>query len=212
MSILSISRSGAVDLREADADLSRESSPLDGGTAEEPSTLARLRDGHPDALREMMASYWQPLLGYVTRMLGCSDSSEDVVQETFVRLWQCRAGLRSEGSARALVYEIARNLALKRIRHEEVRTRKAADLQQYFSRAAGTPADQTIANELREALDRAIQDLPVRRRDAFVLLRHEGLSLKEVAQVMGLSTQTVANHAVLAMKQLRSTLQRYRQD
>jgi RNA polymerase sigma factor (sigma-70 family) len=212
MTILSIARSGAVGLREADADRSPQSSPVDGDAAVAPGVLARLRDGHPDALRELMASYWQPLLGYVTRMLGCSDSSEDVVQETFVRVWQSRSSLSSEGSGRGLVYEIARNLALKRIRHQEVRTRKAADLRQYFSRTPRTPADQTIATELREALDRAIQDLPVRRREAFVLLRYDGLSLKETALVMGLSTQTVANHAVLAMRQLRSTLQLYRQD
>lgn len=182
----------------------------DDGWQEDGEILTRLQRGDSDALGELMNTYWRPLTGYVARMLGSSDAAEDVVQEVFVRLWQNRARLNSSGSTRSLVYKIARNIVFKLIRHQAVRSRKAFDLRHFFARSTKNPLDQVVDNELRASLELAIGELPPRRRDAFVLLRTEGLSLKETAEVMGVSTQTVANHAALAMKQLRLILQSHR--
>lgn len=186
-----------------------EGSPDDGGPAEDRDALDRLREGEPEALGELMSGYWEPLLAYVTSILGSADASEDVVQETFVNLWKSRTRLAAEGSPRALLYQIARNVALKRVRHRAVRSRKEPQLRQFLERRVRTPMDEALATERRDVLEEAIAALPERRREAFMLVRFEGFSLREAADVMGLSPQTVANHAVLAMKQLRSLLARY---
>jgi RNA polymerase sigma factor (sigma-70 family) len=174
--------------------------------------LERLRDDDPDALGELMAEYWAPLMRYARGMLGCADASEDVVQEAFFRLWCARSTLHTRGSERALVYEITRNLALKRVRHLAIRRRMEANIRQVMARPLATPLDQTLVNEVQSVVERALTLLPERRRDAFILLRCRGLSLKEAATAMGLSTQTVANHAVLALKQMRQILRRYKMD
>ncbi len=174
--------------------------------------LERLREDDPDALGELMAEYWGPLLRYARGMLECADASEDVVQEAFFRLWCARATLHTRGSERALVYEITRNLALKRVRHLAIRNRMEGHIRQVMARPVSTPLDHTMVTERRSVMERALALLPERRRDAFVLLRCQGLSLKEAAQAMGLSTQTVANHAVLALKQLRHMLRHYKVD
>lgn len=173
------------------------------------SRLQRLAEGSEAALGELMAEYWGPLAGYANRMLGCEDAADDVVQETFVRLWSARETLHTRGSERGLVYEIARNLTLKRIRHLAVRRRTEPEVRQALVRTIASPLEQAITTERQCAMEQALDLLPGRRKEAFVLLRCQGLSLREAAEVMGLSTQTVANHAVLALKQLRQILQRY---
>lgn len=192
--------------RSADAPLRSDAQPIGS------EILARLRDGDPDALGELMAAYWKPLVGYVAGTLSSRDAVEDVVQETFVRLWQNRSGLTPSGSPRALLYRIARNLVFKLHRHKGVRRSKEHELRHFLTRGVESPLERVVANEARDILKAAIEKLPERRREAFVLLRWHGFSLKEAAEVMGLSTQTVANHAALAMKQLKECLQSYRHE
>lgn len=157
-----------------------------------------------------MDTFWGPLNGYALRMLGCADASQDVVQDTFVRLWAMRERITCDGSAGALLHQITRNLCLKRVRHWDVRTRKENEVRQAFLKRPVDPLRATMVNEARDVLHEAIDALPPRRREAFVLLRYQGLSLDEAAKVMNLSKQTVANHAVMALQQLRAQLLSYK--
>ena len=174
------------------------------------AVLDRLRNGDRAALAELMDTFWGPLNGYALRMLGCADASQDVVQDTFVRLWAMRERITCDGSAGALLHQITRNLCLKRVRHWDVRTRKENEVRQAFLKRPVDPLRATMVNEARDVLHEAIDALPPRRREAFVLLRYQGLSLDEAAKVMNLSKQTVANHAVMALQQLRAQLLSYK--
>ena len=158
----------------------------------------------------MIDTFWGPLNAYAFRMLACADASQDVVQDTFVQLWAMRDRVTSNSSPVALLHQITRNLCLKRIRHWDVRTKKKGEVREVFLKRAMDPLRATILNETKDVLTEAIDRLPSRRREAFVLLRYQGLSLDEAATVMDLSKQTVANHAVMAMKQLRSDLLSYK--
>jgi RNA polymerase sigma-70 factor (ECF subfamily) len=169
--------------------------------------LARLRTGDADALEQLLARYWAPLVAFVTRVSGAGEA-EDVVQETFCRLWEWRAAWRAEGSVRGLLYRVARNLAISRRRRDDARERAALALGDCREGArAGSPADQAIEQqELRAALDRVVHALPPRRREVFVLRCVHGLSYREIAGIMDTSTQTVANQLSHALATLRVAL------
>jgi RNA polymerase sigma-70 factor (ECF subfamily) len=154
----------------------------------EQGVITRLRSGDPKALEALMREYWAPLVRYVDGVLGDTRDSQDVVQETFIRLWARRERWTIQGSLRSLLYTVARNAALDELRRRE-RTSRAADSASTPS-AITSPADQVVASELESAAAKAVGELPPKRREVFRLSRDEGLSYAEIASVLDLSRTT----------------------
>jgi RNA polymerase sigma-70 factor (ECF subfamily) len=167
--------------------------------------LARIRSGDVEALEALLQEYWGSLKSYAARLLDSEDAADDLVQEAFIRLWEHRERWRLEGSVRALLYTITRNAALDRRKSMRRRQRVQAGFQD-LQRAVPTPAEQAEGRELHDAVQAAVADLPPRRKEVFMLARHDGLSYGQIAEVMGISIQTVANHFSLALADLRRSL------
>jgi RNA polymerase sigma-70 factor (ECF subfamily) len=115
-----------------------------------------------------------------------------------------RKELRIEGSFRALLYTFARNAAIDELRRGARRTGLSAN----FDPPAPQPSPLAALeeSELRGVADAAIASLPPRRREIFRLARTEGLTYKEIAEVLGLSPQTVANQMSRALTALHEAL------
>lgn len=167
--------------------------------------MLRIRDGVSEALEELLHRYWGKLVRYAVRLAPSPDAAEDMVQQAFVTIWKQRKSYQCRGTPQAFLYRIVRNEALQEGRRREVRDRKAPEVAGRRVRAP-TPLEVTTAHELNEAIQKALVDLPARRREAFVLSRYHNLSLSEVADIMGVSPQTAANHVSLAMAELRRAL------
>lgn len=168
--------------------------------------LGRLRADDTSALDDALRRYWGPVLGYLTRWLGSADAAEDVAQRTFVRLWERRQDWRLDGSLRGLLFRVARNLAISDQRNLRARERA----QERFARGAA-PSPRGVLERLEDRqlgarLDVAIRELPARRREVFVLRCVHGFSHREIAALMGISEQTVANQLNRALATLRHLL------
>lgn len=168
--------------------------------------MIALRDGSTAALEALMAVYWAPLVRWAARELGDEDMARDLIQETFVQVWQRRSRWASKGSPRAYLFCITRNLVIDERRRRKVRSRWLLRNRHNEPRRPATPADDLDAVRLWEAYQRALAKLPERRREAFLLVYVQGLSHVEVAEVMQVSPQTVANQIVSAVRQLRESL------
>lgn len=166
----------------------------------------RLVDGDAQAFDLLLQRYWAPLVTYAGRVVGGWDDAADVVQEAFIRLWERRDQWHPDGSVQALLYRIVRRVALDEKKRVEVRRRP--DVREAVPRPTRTPtpAEQVMARELEAAVDRAVAELSPRRREVFILARFQGLSNPEIAEVMGIATQTVANQLCSAVAELRSKL------
>ncbi len=168
--------------------------------------IRRLRSNDEGALELLVATYWHRLVRFVEGFLDQEGSGEDVVQEAFVRLWMRRAELRFEGSLRAFLFTMARNAAIDERRRSGRRAVLATRADPPV--APPSPVAHLEASELRAAAHAAISALPPRRREVFRLARTEGLSYREIADVMGLSPQTVANQMSRALTELHKALDR----
>lgn len=170
--------------------------------------MARVGDGDPSAFQALLDLYWGPLVRYARGMVGGEDSAEDVVQEVFVRVWQHRTEWSAEGSVRAYLFRITRNLSLNHVRDRdaEVKRRETAGYTLVPARWEGRPDEQLARSTLEDEVAEAVAALPPRRREAFVLSRYHGLSYREVADTMGLAEQTVANQMRRALAELRIAL------
>ena len=185
-----------------EAPLHRDGEAADSSDA---ALLERLRRDDGAALHLILQRYWAPLVAYLARLLDSRDLAEDVAQRTCCQLWERRFKWRREGSLRGLLFRVARNYAISERRRRGVELRSATQEATVPARNP-TPVDVLESHQLRAALEGAIGQLPERRREVFVLRCVHGLSYKEIAGVMSISTQTVANQLTLALSALRRDL------
>ncbi|HEY8469354.1 MAG TPA: sigma-70 family RNA polymerase sigma factor [Longimicrobiales bacterium] len=165
--------------------------------------------GDADAFADLVRRYWSPLAAYARRLLGGNrEAGEDLAQEAFLRIWNGRLQWRPTGSVRAFLYGLVRNLALNERRSARVRVRAIgrlrAMLRDWYQRPS--PLELVEQAEERAAVERAIAALPPRRREIFILVRVHGLSYGEVAEILEISPQTVANQMSAALTTLRRLL------
>jgi RNA polymerase sigma-70 factor (family 1) len=163
----------------------------------------RLRASDRAAFAEVFRVLNEPLLRYAWRLTGDEAAAQDIVQDTFLKLWQVRETLDDDRSLKAYLYRIVRNLALNHLRASSQHATPTEDTDAWRS-DNDTPVDEVIDAEILDrSMKRWVEDMPERRREAFLLSRNHGLSHEEIAQVMNLTPRTVNTHIVLALKDLR---------
>jgi RNA polymerase sigma-70 factor (ECF subfamily) len=164
----------------------------------------RLQSSDQRAFSELFEAMHVVLLRYAWRYTGEQEAARDIVQDAFLKLWQIRTNVDPKRSLKALLYTMVRNLALNHKRAAQ-HTNGVLPEHELFDQAPA--ADQQFeALMLGERLRQFIEQMPDRRREAFMLSRYEGLSHEEIAQVMNLTPRTVNTHIVLALKDLRNRL------
>lgn len=176
-----------------------------GAHADEAQLVRRVKRGDPDALDALMDAYWDPLVAYAYRILGDEQTAEDVTQETFLAIWERRAGLRP-GSLSPYLFRTARNRALDEVRSREAREARERNQAKLMQAGLKTPADELEEERIGSMVDQAIHALPPRRREAFTLAYLRDLSYHEIAEIMGISPKTVGHHVSAALAELRERL------
>lgn len=166
--------------------------------------MSEIRDGSGAALQELMDQLWVEVVRYAAWELADVDLAQDVVQGAFVYLWEHRRAWIGVGSPRAYLYRIVRHQIIDHRRHMSVRAAWSAREKARPQPNAPTPAEILAAKDIQEAFDRAVDDLPPRRREAFVLVVLRGLPHREAAEIMGTSVQTVANQVSSALDTIRA--------
>lgn len=185
----------------------RREARIDDGRDRRLLGLAMQNDG--EALNELMELHWAPLVDYVARLsAGNRDLAKDVAQEVFLRVWERRVTWHPTGSVRAFLFGIGRNLCLNQRKWSAVRARAAGRVRELIQGLQRTPSplELTEESESLARAERAVARLPERRREVFLLVRVQGFSYQEVAETLGVSPQTVANHMSAALSQLRQLL------
>ena len=176
----------------------------------EPETDARLleqvRQSGEEAFRILFERYHGILFRHVLFLTRDADTAHEIVQETFVRIWDRRRGIDPGGSFAAYALRICDNLVRDNARKEKRTERLDA-----LAGSSGTDAsyDPDIALEqemLEERLRKAVNELPGRCRSVFLLSRIEGKSNAEIAGLLGTSIRTVEHQVSHALRVLRRAL------
>lgn len=176
---------------------------------DEPALAGAVKAGNERALEVLLQRHWTGLVRYALQFVDGQDEAEDIVQQAFVRLWDRRGHWRQEETLRPVLYQIARNLALNEQRRRKNFRRWARKF-----RGAGTghghhprPHRKMLQEDLRGAIEKALDALPARRREIFTLVRVHQMSYGEAARVLQIAPQTVANQMSRAMVELREALE-----
>ena len=177
--------------------------------------MLRLQDGDDAAFTELVERYERLVLNFASRHIGDERKAEDIAQEAFLRVYKARHTWRPDASFRTWLLTIVTRLCLNELR-ARTRERRVMHLVSggpegdFWSSAVdpkgSTPADLTLARERAEIVRRAVDTLSVNQRAALLLHRFEGLSYKEVAEVLGISIGTVMSRIFNARQRLRELL------
>lgn len=173
-------------------------------TDEELVTL--LNQGSEAAFTEVYGRYWGQLYIHALKMLHDEARAQDVVQETFIRLWQKRTELTPGGSLQAYLYRAIQRRVLNDIRDRQVRSRYADLFAQYIDHHGNQTLDRLHEQELLAAIDGIIRKLPARMREIFELSRYENLNHAEIATRLDIAPATVKRQVSNALRILKDEL------
>jgi RNA polymerase sigma-70 factor (ECF subfamily) len=166
--------------------------------------LSLVKEDERGAFRMLFETYYDPLLLYCHRILGDLEAAEDVVQECFISLWYGKRLERFSGDLERFIFRAARNHSLAYLRN---RRRADASLDSYArEKAASTDEDNNHDEDNTEALYRAINKLPGRCREVFLMACLDDKSYQEVADTLNISVNTVKSQMKHALKSLREQL------
>lgn len=166
----------------------------------------QLRAGDEEAFSLLFEKYYSSLVNYGKTLMSEGDIVKDCVQDVFVDVWMYRYKLNNAVVVKAYLLSSVR----KRIaRHHErehifskVKDVDSLDFLFDFSIEDRLIADETMAAKV-EQLNRLINDLPARQKEALYLRYHQGLSVEQVAEVLNMNYQSTKNLLHRAILQLR---------
>lgn len=146
----------------------------------------------------MLEFYHRELLNFIFRKVRDREVAADLTQESYVRVLSVQSSGKHISDIRALLYSTARNLVIDQHRRAVHRRHSdiddLSDTDQLVGAGNLQPEEHMAYRQRVAALVKAIESLPPRCKEAFLLNRFDGLSHQEVAQRMGISKNMVAQH------------------
>lgn len=175
-----------------------------GDAPDDAALIARWRKGDERAATDLVERHALPLARFVAS-LGAQEEVEELVQDTFVRAFASLDGFRGQSTLRTWLFTIARNLMRDRFR--VVRSRAAeAELDDSHAATGHDALDQVVADETAGRLRSAVQSLTPLQRDVFTLRVTQGLSYREIADVLGSTEGAARVHYFNAMRAIKDRI------
>lgn len=155
------------------------------------------------AFNAIYEKYWKRLFLYAFRILGDKETCEDIIQEVFVNLWQRSAVIKIDTLEAYLIKAIRYQIS------NHIRSKKdTAKIDQVLDQLIEQTSAESVLEkaETERIINQSVKDLPVKRREIFLLSREEQLSNKEIAYQLDISVRTVESHIYKALKHIRRNL------
>ncbi len=176
--------------------------------------MARTQEGDWEAFGLLVERHRDPLVRYLSRLLGSRDQGEEIAQEAFVRLWLAARRYREEGRFEAYLYRIGTRLARSAERRRRVRLRAllSGTLGELWGDQPVQEAEagrRLLREEAETELARAVAELPLAFRAPLVLQAIEERPIEEVARLLNLRPATVKTRLFRARERLRARLMPY---
>jgi len=170
--------------------------------------VRKLKASERDSFKAIVNYFHAGIFNFLVFKVNDRAIAEDLLQDTFVRLWESRKTLDHNRSIKSYLFTIANNLALNHIRHENIvwRFKENPSLDRALPE---TPFEKLTLKELETCIQKTIDKMSDKVRMVFLMCKVEGLSYKEIAERLGLSVATVESHMVKALRMIRADLEFY---
>ena len=180
--------------------------------------VRRVQNGDVTAFDQLVLKYRERLFGIIYNLTSNREDASDLAQEAFIKAFTSIKHFQEKSSFFTWLYRIAINTALSHIKRNRMRqffsfetlTEEVKSSEIIEALAVKTNSDKaTMANELQEKLNEALQKLSPNHRSVVVLFEIEGLSHQEISEIMNCSVGTVRSRLHYAKRELQAHLQQY---
>ena len=180
-------------------------------TAEIPEheQAASLKNGDITVFEMYFRTYYQPLCNYAYSFVQDREEAEEIVQSTFLSVWEKKESIEIKTSLKSYLYSMVRNASLNLIKHKKVQQKHAVEESALGDRSHESVSHQVLSQELEGRIQVALEKLPEQCRLIFKLSRFEELKYAEIAEHLNLSVKTVENQMGKALKIMREQLKDY---
>ena len=176
----------------------------------EKQRIEGLRRGSIEDFNLLYSIYADSLYSFSLKLLKSRSEAQDIVQDTFLKIWIKRAELSTEFSFKAYLYTIAKNKILTSFR-QRVNEITIEEFREYAGENAISDIDveqHVINKDIKYNLYSSIAKLPPLQAKIFIMKSEEDLSTQEIATLLGIPHQTIKNNLSKAMKSMRDELKK----
>ncbi|WP_207424519.1 RNA polymerase sigma-70 factor [Desertivirga brevis] len=172
-----------------------------------------ISQGNQSAFEQLYLQYNKKITSFATYLLKSKELAEEVVEDVFVKLWCRRETVTEIKDLKLFLYTSTKNLCLNTLaKNSNKIVSSSIELLDLDFYSQESPQEAIIASELMKNMQQAIDALPARCKLIFKLIREDGLKYKEVAEILGISVNTIDNQMAIAVKRICSALKIRKED
>ena len=175
--------------------------------------IKQLQDGNEKVFEQIVREYWPRMFKFALIYTQNNETSQELVQDTFLVLWNNRAVLKDNTNLITYLMVVLRNKCLNLLEQTRIRQLyiEEIDDETIYQRAnlyvLHDEASQIVESEdLHKAIERALSKLPDKTREIFMLSRYDGLKNQQIAETKNISQKTVEYHISKALQILKEEL------
>lgn len=172
----------------------------------EENWISRIRQGNEQAFEKMFKEYYMPLTRFSWRYVKSEAVAEELVQEVFSRIWADHENWNPDGTLRSYLYIAVKHRSLDHLKHKKVQQKYNPQWEGQGSAAYINYKDPRREKQIKKAIAKAVEELPPRSKMTYKLNRCDGLTYREIADVMDVSVKTVESQMTRTLKKLRERI------
>ena len=168
--------------------------------------IEKLKSGDPDSFSDIFSAYYKDLVLFACTFIHDLPISEDIVQDTFVKIWEDRENLNVTVSLKSILLKTIQNKCIDWHRHKRIVNIHNTYIIDNSPVYEYDTDNYVLRSEFEGRIEKAIDNLPEKFKQAFEMNRFEGLKYQEIAIKLNVSVRTIEVRISKALELLRKSL------
>lgn len=171
--------------------------------------IDQFKAGDQVAFETIFRFYYPGLVVFASQYVMYEEDAEEIVQDFFVRVWQKRDQVNQTGTLKPYFFTSVKNSSLNFLYKQKHQDKLIQEIVKISENNLLYQPDVFVMSDLQDAIRKAVNSLPPKCREVFILSRINGLKNEDIANKLNLSKRTVETHVSNGLKQLRIELKDY---
>lgn len=168
--------------------------------------LRQLKNGDRKAFEKIYVKYSKVLGFFLMGYLKSVEDTEEVIQDAFIKIWENKKAIDPNQSFKNYLFKISKHVFLNKLRRKNVEENYRNNFLANFSEEDNSTENSIIFSDYEEFYIKAVNNLPPKRRNIFIMSRKQGLTYDEIAKKLNISQKTVEKQMSEALRYLRTQL------
>lgn len=165
--------------------------------------ISKLKSGDEKAFADLVDKYNSKLCLYANSLLNDIPLSEDIVQNLFIKIWEKRDSLREDLPLKSYLYKSLYNACINQYKKTQALTALEKKYVEGLNRIVEKKDEDTL-DKLKLKVKQAIENLPPKCKEVFILSKKDGLTNIEISEYLNLSVSTIERHITIAFTKIKA--------